>query len=182
MGHHLILGTLTDMVTGRRLPDTHDERYRQKVARLLLTQKRFRRSDIDPHRKLVLAAGQKRASIHVDFVVQIHERVLMIVKYGPGSLVSRHRSALGISRLLEPYQIPVVVVTNGETADILDGSTGKPTAHGLPAIPTRDDLSARAAAAAFEVLSPERREKEARIVFALEIDDSCPCDETICRI
>ena len=29
-GHHLIMGELTDLVTGQTLPDTHDERYRQR--------------------------------------------------------------------------------------------------------------------------------------------------------
>ena len=30
-GHHLILGELTDLITGETLTDTHDERYRQKL-------------------------------------------------------------------------------------------------------------------------------------------------------
>ena len=38
-GHHLILGTLTDVVTGETIDDTLDERYRQKIARLLLEHK-----------------------------------------------------------------------------------------------------------------------------------------------
>jgi len=35
-GHHLILGELDDLITGERVKDTHDERYRQKIARLLI--------------------------------------------------------------------------------------------------------------------------------------------------
>lgn len=35
-GHHLVLGSLTDRLTGRTLVDTHDERYRQKIVGHLL--------------------------------------------------------------------------------------------------------------------------------------------------
>ena len=35
-GHHLILGELTDYITGETLKDTHDERYRQQIARRLI--------------------------------------------------------------------------------------------------------------------------------------------------
>ncbi|MCK7466807.1 MAG: hypothetical protein MZU91_00755 [Desulfosudis oleivorans] len=40
-GHHLILGKLTDFLTGEILDDTLDERYRQKIARWLVEQKGY---------------------------------------------------------------------------------------------------------------------------------------------
>ena len=43
-GHHLILGELTDTITRETLADTHDERQRQKLARLLVEKKGYRRS------------------------------------------------------------------------------------------------------------------------------------------
>jgi hypothetical protein len=70
-GHHLILGTLADLITGETLDDTLDERYRQKIARLLIEAKGFRRTEIEPRRKLVLEAGERRAVIPVDFVVHL---------------------------------------------------------------------------------------------------------------
>jgi hypothetical protein len=44
--HHLILGQLVDFITGRIIADTHDERYRQKIARLLVETKGYRKADI----------------------------------------------------------------------------------------------------------------------------------------
>lgn len=38
-GHVLQLGTLTDYLTGISLPDTLDERYRQKLARFLVVER-----------------------------------------------------------------------------------------------------------------------------------------------
>jgi hypothetical protein len=44
--HHLLLGRLVDCITGCTIDDTHDERYRQKIARLLLATKGYSKSDI----------------------------------------------------------------------------------------------------------------------------------------
>jgi hypothetical protein len=82
----------------------------------------------------------------LDFTVTVDDRTAMVIKYGPGSLVTRYRPALAISRLVAPYQIPVVVVTNGESADILDGETGKLVASGFDRIPDREKLGAAAKA------------------------------------
>jgi hypothetical protein len=181
-GHHLILGQLTDVITGETLADTHDERYRQKLARLLVEKKGYRRNEIHPRQSLAVRAGSQRAMVKIDFVVALEDRHAMIVKYGPGSIVTRHRSALAASRLLAPYQIPVVVATNGEDADVLDGSTGRVIGRGLEALPDRKQLLEAIAAATFELISPRRAQVESRLFYAYEVDDACPCDDTICRL
>ena len=181
-GHHLILGELVDVVTGRLIPDTHDERYRQKLARLLMEVKGYARTDLQSRCSLRVKAGDNCAVVKVDVAVTVDDRICMIVKYGPGSLVTRHRPALAASRLLAPYQIPVVVVTNGEEADILDGRTGEVTAHGLERIPARPELAARCASISFPPIAESRAEIESRIMYAYEVDGACPCDDSVCRI
>jgi hypothetical protein len=68
-GHHLILGELIDFVTGEVLEDTLDERYRQNISRFLVDQKGFRKSEIEPRRKLLLEAGEKKAIVKIDFLI-----------------------------------------------------------------------------------------------------------------
>ncbi len=179
-GHHLILGELVDAVTGRILPDTHDERYRQKLAKLLMDTKGYSRTDIQSGCSLQVKAGDNCAIVKVDMAVAVADRICMIIKYGPGSLVTRHRPALAASRLLAPYQIPVVVVTNGEDADILDGRTGEVIGNGMESIPARPELVARCAAFPFAPIAEARAEIESRIVYAYEVDGACPCDDSIC--
>ena len=114
----------------------------------------------------------------------------MIVHYGPGSLVTRHRPALAMSRLVAPFQIPVVVVTNGEDAHVLDGQTGKIRGEGLSAVPEKASLAAEMAAAngcadqgaCKRVIPEQRRQGEARILMAFEVDDRCSCDDTTCLL
>lgn len=194
-GHHLILGKLTDFITGETLEDTHDERYRQKLARLLVEQKGYSENEIQPRCDLLVAAGDKRAIIKIDFKVTLNSlfrdtireqdeaaKVCMVIKYGPGSLVTRQRPTLAISRLSAPYQIPVVVVTNGKDANIMDGASGKVISSGLDTILSRSELIQRAENTRFDPISAKRAEMESRIVYAFEIDGSCPCDDTLCRL
>lgn len=181
-GHHLILGELDDFVTGEILKDTHDERYRQSIARFLVEKKGYRKKDILPRQALRVTAGEKCAVVKIDFSIVADDRVCMIIRYAPGSLVTRHRPSLAVSRTLKPYQIPVVVVTNGIEADIIDGRSAKVTARGLEGIPSRHELLAKIQAHEFVEIPTSRAEKESRIIFAFDVDDVCPCDDTICRI
>jgi len=182
-GHHLILGELTDFITGEILRDTHDERYRQKLAHLLVESRGYRKEDIVPRCELLINAGEdKRARVKVDFKISLNGRTCMMIKYGPGSLVTRQRPALAAARLLEPYQIPFVVVTNGEDAEILAGATGKVISRGLAAIPARVDLIHMTAKSPFDNISKKRAEMESRIIYAFEVDGCCPCDDNICRL
>jgi hypothetical protein len=87
-GHHLILGELDDFITGNPIKDTHDERYRQQLARLLVNHKGYLKSDIEPHRSLTVQAGENRATIKIDFLIKLYGKVCMVVKFGPGSIVT----------------------------------------------------------------------------------------------
>ncbi len=178
--HHLIMGELTDLITGETLPDTHDERYRQKLGRLLLESKGFAKEEIEARRELVLMAGETNAKVQVDFIVWLDNRAGMLVQYGPGSLVSRERPTLAMSRLVETYQIEVVVVSNGEDAEVLDGRLGEVVAQGLDAIPSRTELEQRLKSRARLPIAPERAQIESRIAFVFEIECSCRPGEKRC--
>ena len=106
----------------------------------------------------------------------------MIIKFGPGSLVTRRRPALAISRLIAPYQVPVAVITNGQDAEIISGPTGAVIATGLDAIPDRQDLVRQATETNFKPISKRRAELESRILYCYEVDDSCECDDDICKL
>lgn len=181
-GHHLILGKLTDYLSGRTIFDTHDERYRQKIARLLIEQKGYEKTEVLSRSELMVRAGTKRAIVKVDFKISLSSRICMLIKYGPGSLVTRERPALAASRLCAPYQIPFVVVTNGEDAELLDGSTGRVLARGIDAIPAREEIRRQFADLNFQAIGTQRAEMESRIIYAFEVDGSCPCDDNICRL
>jgi len=181
-GHHLILGEVVDHITGEIINDTHDERYRQKIARLLINQKKYLRSDIKPRQELLVKAGDNRAIIKIDFLIHVSTRIGMVIKYGPGSIVTRRRSVLATSRLVTLYQVPIAVVTNGEDAEILDGFSGNVLSQGLDTIPSKPQLIDIVSDAPSNKISGSRTEMELRILYCYEVDGSCPCDEDVCKL
>lgn len=182
-GHHLVLGKCMDYLSGKEIEDSHDERYRQKIARLLVEEKGFFVSDIASRIEISLeAASGKRGMIRLDFSISINDRIIMIVKYGPGSIVTRVSPAIAMSRLVASYQIPLVVVTNGEDAVVVEGERGCRISSGLMSLPDRKSLETEYSSVVFKKIGESSRKMAERIVYAYEIDGACPCDETVCRI
>ncbi len=179
-GHHLVLGQLTDIITGEKIEDSHDERYRQEIANILLAEKGYSKDDIKTRVELVAKAGELFALVKIDIAITLSGKISMIIKYSPGSIITRHRCTIAASRLLAPYQIPVVVVTNGIDADILDGSSAKVISKGFGSMPDKSELAKIRAKAVFKTITPKQIEMEARILYAFEIDDRCPCDDSVC--
>lgn len=180
-GHHLVLGEMHDYLTGEIRVDTHDERYRQKIARLLVEQKGFDRHELSPRVPIDIRVDGKQARVRLDLIVRIDERIALLVKYAPGSLTTRHQVALAASRLLAPYQVPFSVVTNGEEADIIDNYTGTLLDEGLDNLFSRRGLETRLQSCKEIPVSSHLREMAARILYAYEVDGRCPCDDTVCE-
>ena len=180
-GHHLVLGELRDYLTGAKRVDTHDERYRQKIARLLVEDRGYGRDDLKARVPVAIEAAGRKALVQVDLTVALQGKTLMLIKYAPGSLTTRHRAALAASRLLEPYQVPFSVVTNGEDAEVLDNETTAVLARGLGGIFSRKILEDRCRARDLRPVSPCHREMAERILYAYEVHGRCPCDDTLCE-
>ena len=170
---HLKLGELVDFITGETIEDTHDERYRQKLARLLVEKKGYNKNEIKSSLELPVSAGANKAVVKIDFLITLSDKICMVIKYSPGSLVTRHRPVLAASRLVAPYQVPIAVITNGEDADVLDGYTNEVISTGFESIPDKQQLTKRVADIHFEPISSRRAEMESRIIYAFEIDGSC---------
>ncbi|MEN8136596.1 MAG: type I restriction enzyme HsdR N-terminal domain-containing protein [Thermodesulfobacteriota bacterium] len=177
--HHMSYGTLTDYVTGHKIIDTDDERYRQKLCRLLVEEKGYRKTDLEVGSKIETLFSGNFVVSKIDIVVNIKEQRLLVIRYGPGSLVTRERPALAAARVLDPeYVIPVTVVTNGEDCEILDTTTGKITGRGLDGIPNRQQALNLATAPRSPGPTGDRREKELRILNAFDVEICCaggPC-------
>jgi hypothetical protein len=181
-GHHLILGTLKDYLTGELIAETHDERIRQKLARLLVEVKGYSPSDIRSRHPYMVHCGPNRAVIPMDFIVHSQGQAAMLIKYGPGSLVTRHRPVMAAARIIAESPIPIAVVTNGRDADVLTTGNGAVLAGGMTGIPKAEDLAALAARHRQAPLSDAAIEKNARILYTFEVDGACPCDDTICKL
>jgi len=179
---HLILGKIVDFITGKTIIDTHDERARQKIARLLVNKKGYLKEDIETQRKIVFVVDGEEAIVKVDFVVRVKGKAFAVVIFGPGSLVTRERSTLAAARLVELYAVPYAVITNGKNAELLETRSGEVISLGLEAIPTKDEALKLMDAVEFERLSDDQLTKEKRILLAFEVLAERECNEFTCSL
>ncbi len=173
--HHLIYGTLIDFLTGEELTDTDDERIRQQLARMMVEEKRYLKENLTPRLRIETLFSRCFVTSTIELTVSLDAKAFMIIRYGPGSLVSRERSAIAAARvLISDYCIPLAVVTNGIDAELLDSGTGKILGTGLAAIP--DCSAAVTMLRKLEFLPPPegvKRERELRILNAFDVERCC---------
>jgi hypothetical protein len=180
--HHLILGETKDFLTGKVIPDTYDEQYRQKIAKLLVNNCEFKKDKISNNVLFQINISNQKAILKIDFLVYFRKKTIMLIKFAPGSLITRRLSTVALSRIVEPYQIPIVVVTNGKDAEIINGRSGKVESSGLDHLPAKSKIINRFDAFDFKPIETNVIEKASRIVYACEVDGACPCDTDICRL
>ena len=131
---------ITDFVTGREIPNIGAEENRQAVAQYLVNEKGYSKDDIEVDVKIELTIAGEPYRSQVDIVVTVNDggMRIMVLKCAAGSLGSREREIVATARLLEDYQIPFAVVSDGKTAIVLDTVSGKKTGEGMAAIPSKE--------------------------------------------
>ncbi len=173
--HHVIYGTVKDFITGEELPDTDDERFRQELSKMMVVERGFNKEELEPRRYIETLFSSQFVRSNIELTIRLAEKYIMIIRYGPGPLVSRERAAIAAARVLEKeYQIPLAVVTNGQDAELLDTKTGKVLATGMEAIPTKDEILKMIDTLTFHP-PPEgkKREGELRILNAFDVQICC---------
>ena len=173
-GHHIVYGEVQDFLTGETLPDTDDERVRQQLARLLVEQLGYAKQELEPRLTIISDFGNRVVST-IELCARIEGRRLFILRYGPGSLVTREKAAIAAARILDPdYRIPLAIVTNGRDAELLETAHGKVLATGMDCIPDRQQAKALLHSATFEPFAdPEKRDQAPRILNVFDLDVCC---------
>ncbi|WP_041277598.1 type I restriction enzyme HsdR N-terminal domain-containing protein [Desulfotalea psychrophila] len=173
--HHLVYGSLEDCLTGEELLDTDDERIRQFLSRMMLEEKGYLPEQLSPRVSVETFFANLFVRSSIELVVSSAGRDFLIIRYGPGSLVSRERAAIAAARVLnDQYRIPLAMVTNGKEAELLDTITGKVLGDGLDSIP--DAVLAERLVPDLTYLPPlknKQRERELRILNAFDLERCC---------
>jgi hypothetical protein len=157
---------ITDFVTGQEIPNIGAEENRQAVVQYLVNEKGYSMDDIEVDVKIELAVAGERYHSQVDLVVRGNDGALriMAIKCAAGSLGSREREIVAAARLLEDYQIPFAVVSDGQTAIVLDTVSGKKTGAGMAAIPSKEAALRMLDSYQPISLPADRRERE-KLIF-----------------
>ena len=156
--------TIVDFITGETVPHVGPESNRQQVERYLVEEKKYRREEILVDAPIAVEFAEEVYRSTIDLVIQIGKRPLIAVKCAAGSLGSWEREIVSAARLFAASSLPLAVVSDGNTATVLDTATGKQTARGMAAIPDRDAAVALAQKDPLPPIPPERLARE-KLVF-----------------
>ncbi len=128
---------VTDYITGIEKPNQGAEANRQTMERVLVETKNYERSDIEVDVPISLRMDDGVYCSTVDLVVRVAGYRFMAIKCAPGSLSSREREIVAAARLLDRYQIPLAIATDGDDAEIWDTISGRPFGKGMVSLPSR---------------------------------------------
>ncbi|MGD9301244.1 MAG: type I restriction enzyme HsdR N-terminal domain-containing protein [Desulfobacterales bacterium] len=164
---------ITDFVTGREVPNVGAEENRQAVEKLLVAEKGYLKEDINVDVDIAITVAGEPYRSQVDLVVSPDggDTRFMVIKCAAGSLGSREREIVAAARLLDEYQIPCAVVSDGRKAIVLDTVTGKKIGDGLNAIPSRQEAVNQLKSSTLQSFPQERREREKRIFRTYDIEN-----------
>lgn len=146
---------------------------RKMISYLLVEKKGYLPGDIEKKVVLEVKLGQETAYSSVDFLVSVEGKKAMIIKCAAGSLSSRERQAVAAARLIGAPPVPVAVVADPVNAEVLDVRTGKLVGEGFGAIPIKEQMIQMLSEGTSQPLSPERLEKEKRILLAFDAIRCC---------
>lgn len=161
MKHH---DTVIDFITGEEVPDIGAEANRQAFERFLVELKGYSKEDIEVDVPLNLVVAGEPYNSRVDLVVSAGGRRMMAVKCAAGSLGSREREILAAARLLESFQLPLSVVTDGRNAVVLDTVSGETAGEGVDALPSKEALSRLFSETVFAPF-PEKKIEREKLIF-----------------
>lgn len=164
---------ITDFATGREVPNVGAEENRQAVERFLVEDKGYLKEDIEVDTDISITVSGEPYHSQVDLVVSPDggETRFMVIKCVAGSLGSREREIVAAARLLDEYQIPCAVVSDGKTAIVLDSVTGKKTGEGLDAVPSKQEAVAILKSFKPVGLAEDRLEREKLIYRTYDIEN-----------
>lgn len=141
---------------------------RKMLEYLLRDKKGYAAGDIRSGIAFEVNLGRETSWSSADFLVSADGRTGMLIKCVAGSLSSRERQVVAAARVIAQPPVPVAVVADPVNAVVLDVFTGKVIGEGFGAIPVRDQLRELLRKPGMQPLSPERVEKEKRILLAFD--------------
>ena len=150
--------------------DDHD--VPQGLADFLVQERDFSRDDLRLDQTIETTFNNETVVSKIAVIVYLQDKPVVMIRYAPGSIVTRERSALAAARIYDPAcQVPFVVLTNNQDAKMIDTHTGKVVAEGADILPHRDDLLEQWPQLIFEPYANEKKiDREKRVLNVFDVN------------
>lgn len=149
----------------------------QKIVDFLMCNKQYSSEEIETNVVFRVNLADTAFDVKADIILKIDGKRFMLLKCVMNSIESWERHSMAFGRVVESYQIPYALVTDGENARMLDVIKGMVIAEGLDSVPSAEKAREIICQSVFIPYQQERAEKEKRILYAF---NSINCSTTIC--
>lgn len=163
---------LVDYITGRSISNAGAEMNRQSIERFLVEEKGYAPGEIEVDAELEMVIDGMCCKATVDLVVRVNGCRYMAIKCAAGSLASREREVIAAARLLDAYQLPLSVASDGTTALVWDTVSGRLVGEEMTAIPLKSDAAATFNPDKTVPLEKSRRHRQ-MLIFRTYATQSC---------
>lgn len=150
----------------------------REIIRELLFYKGYSKEEIEEDRTFDVELNGEKTIVSMDYIIRFNERRLMVIKCSPGALDSRQRHIVSFARVVDSYQIPLAVATDGLKALVFDTLTGKLIKEGLEFIPSKEEAEGLVTTLKFIPFPSEKLEREKRVLLAFE---AIRCTQEFCE-
>ncbi len=142
------------------------------LADFLVDERGFEREDLELRGSIQTEFNGERVTSKIAVVIRLQGNPVLMIRYAPGSIVTRERSALAAARIYDPKcQVPLVVVTNHKDAKMIDTYNGKVISEGLATLPSRDELLEQVPRLIFEPYANEKKiDREKRVLNVFDVN------------
>ncbi len=140
----------------------------RRVVEFLLSRKGYGRDDMEVNKEFDVRLGDASFKVSADVVLTIEGMRFLTIICAVSSLDSWERFSTALCRVVDSYQIPYAVITDGDDAKVLDAVQGRLLSEGLDSIPARDEAVRIVRETTFCPHPEGKCEREKRILYAFD--------------
>ena len=138
------------------------------VIDFLVSKKGYTINDSYINREFTINLADVSFTTMADIAIKIEDKIIIVIKCVMNSLESWERHSMAFCRIVEPYQIPYAVITDGESVRILDVLSGEVVSGPMDLMPSREDLIKKLPQIVLCPFPREKCEKEKRVLYAFD--------------
>jgi len=120
----------------------------------------------------VIVSEKEKFVTSVDILLKLKGKVIFAIKCTPASIESWERFMVAFCRVVESYQIPFAMVTDGQEGRIINVLNGE--VKESMEIPSKEELIRLLPSLRFISYPSEKLPKERRILYAFDAIKCCP--------
>lgn len=135
-------GYIKDYVTGKRFPDTPEEKVRQQIEHLLVDKLGYGKYEIDVEKVIEVSIGRREFKPRADLVIKVGVTPVMVIETkAPGEDITIYREQAKSYAKVHKPPVPIAVLTNGTDTEVWFVPDDKLMAQSISGILSRDKAS-----------------------------------------